>query len=88
MKTLGKNKKNKKADPQKLKKLVSASKKAGKWDEATMPFMSSFLATLIKEADEPAEDALPPEEFTNDQNKADFEAGLDAETPKDQTPAN
>lgn len=83
MKTLGKNKKSlkKKETDKKLKNLIKNSKKVRQVEEDAMPFMVGFLRTLLKEAEE---EVKAPEDFTDDQNKQDFEAGLDAETPKDQ----
>jgi hypothetical protein len=81
MKSLAKNKKN---NIKHQKKAVTRVMKARKeeMDEACMPFLRSFVSSLVQEAGEV--EAKAPEDFTADQNKQDFEGSLDAETPKDQ----
>jgi hypothetical protein len=54
-------------------------------ESSEIPFASRFLTSLISEAEEvaPEGEAKKPSEFSQDDNKKDFEKALEPETPKD-----
>ena len=67
-------------------RILKANQGSCECDESYVPFLKSFLNKLIKEAGDAAPvqpDAKSPEEFTPDQNQADFQNSLEDETPKD-----
>jgi hypothetical protein len=49
-------------------------------EEASTPFIKSFLKCLVKEADELPPQA--PEDFTPEKNKEDFEGAMEPSTPE------
>lgn len=63
-----------------VKKILKANQGSCCYDEASAPFVKSFLYKLLSEAEE---EAKSPEDFTPDQNQADFKKSLESETPED-----
>lgn len=81
MKTLGKSTKKSVNSLNEMSRLME-SMKNNVFEEASVPFVKSFLKKLVKEAEE-----IPPqtpEDFTPEKNKEDFEGSLEPETPQNQ----
>jgi hypothetical protein len=73
--------KNSSKTQKEVSRILKATQKTCQYDESYVPFVKSFISHLVREAEEI--DQKAPEEFTPDQNKADFNNSLEDETPTD-----
>lgn len=84
--------KSKKVEKEVKRILTSNKSRLNLHEESNIPFIKSFLYSLLKEQEEvtaveaPEVDNAPksPEDFTPEKNKQDFEQSLEAETAPDQ----
>jgi hypothetical protein len=84
--------KSKKVEKEVKRILTSNKTRLNLHEESDIPFIKSFLYSLLKEQEEVVDvdttevDNTPksPEDFTPDKNKQDFEKSLEAETSPDQ----